>query len=220
MSASHAKTLQSGDMGVSLYGSWSSCRSEAPDHTPQDAGAILEPQAPESTLRTEKTPDASPSFISAWSSADLEQAGSQCLLELQVLLLWLSTISTSSPHLWGAVPLSLSLRTETVCAEGDLCLCLQLFCLKIHIFYSLLLFLKIFIYFGLFFLMYFFLLKYSWLTMFLVHSEVIHVLYIYTYIIFEIIFHYRLLQDIDYRSLCYTLNLCCLLHICFFKLEI
>ena len=87
MSVSHAKTLQRGDMGVSLYGSWSSCRSEAPDHTPQDAGAILEPQAPESMLRTEKTPDASLSLISAWSSADLEQAGSQCLLELQVLLL-------------------------------------------------------------------------------------------------------------------------------------
>ena len=29
-------------------------------------------------------------------------------------------------------------------------------------------------------------------------------LYIYTYIIFQIIFHYRLLQDIDYGSLCYT----------------
>ena len=34
-------------------------------------------------------------------------------------------------------------------------------------------------------------LKYSWLTMFQVHSKVIQ-LYIYTYIIFEIIFHYRL----------------------------
>ena len=33
-----------------------------------------------------------------------------------------------------------------------------------------------------------------------------------TYIIFEIIFRHRLLQDIDYSSLCHTLNLCCLLH--------
>ena len=32
------------------------------------------------------------------------------------------------------------------------------------------------------------------------HSKVIQ-LYIYTYIIFEIIFHYRLSQDIDYNSL-------------------
>ena len=33
----------------------------------------------------------------------------------------------------------------------------------------------------------------------------------YAYISFHIIFHYRLLQDIDYSSLCYTVNLCCLL---------
>ena len=45
-----------------------------------------------------------------------------------------------------------------------------------------------------------FLLKYSWLPMFQVHSKVIQ-LYIYTYIIFEIIFYYRLLQDINYSSL-------------------
>ena len=32
--------------------------------------------------------------------------------------------------------------------------------------------------------------------------------------------HYRLLQDIDYSSLCYTGNFCCLLHIYFLKLEI
>ena len=31
----------------------------------------------------------------------------------------------------------------------------------------------------------------------------------------ELNFHYRLLQDIDYGSLCYTVNLCCLLHIYF-----
>ena len=36
------------------------------------------------------------------------------------------------------------------------------------------------------------LLKYVWLTMFRVHSKVIQ-LYKYTYIIFEIIFHHRLL---------------------------
>ena len=46
--------------------------------------------------------------------------------------------------------------------------------------------------------------------MFQVHSKVI--LYIYTYIIFQIIFHYRLVQDIDYSSLGYTVNFCCLLH--------
>ena len=32
-------------------------------------------------------------------------------------------------------------------------------------------------------------------------------------IIFEIIFHHRLLQDIDYGSLRATVNLCCLFHI-------
>ena len=31
-----------------------------------------------------------------------------------------------------------------------------------------------------------------------------------THIIFEIIFHHRLLQDIDYNSLCYTVNFCCI----------
>ena len=58
------------------------------------------------------------------------------------------------------------------------------------------------------------LLKYSWLTMFQVHSKVIQ-LYIYTYIIFKIIFHYRLLWDIDYSSSCCTVHLCFLLHINF-----
>ena len=47
------------------------------------------------------------------------------------------------------------------------------------------------------------------LTMFQVHSKVIQ-LYIHTYIIFEIIFHHRLLQDIDYNSICYAVNLCCI----------
>ena len=44
--------------------------------------------------------------------------------------------------------------------------------------------------------------------MFPVHSKVIQV-YIYTYIIFEVILHYKLLQDIDYSSLCYTIGPCC-----------
>lgn len=42
--------------------------------------------------------------------------------------------------------------------------------------------------------------------MFKVHSKVIQ---LYTYIIFKIIFHNKLLQDIDYRSLYYTINFCC-----------
>ena len=32
----------------------------------------------------------------------------------------------------------------------------------------------------------------------------------YTYILFQIFFHYRLLQDIKYSSLCYTVGPCCL----------
>ena len=59
--------------------------------------------------------------------------------------------------------------------------------------------------------------KYSWLTMFQMHSKVIQ-LYKHTYIIFEIIFHHRLLQDIHHSSLCYTVNFCCLLHYLFFRL--
>ena len=57
---------------------------------------------------------------------------------------------------------------------------------------------------------------YSWLTIFQAHSKVIQ-LCIYTYIIFHVIFHYRLLQDIDYSSLCYTVNLHFLLQIYFLK---
>ena len=45
------------------------------------------------------------------------------------------------------------------------------------------------------------------------------VIQVYTYIIFEIIFYYRLLQHIDYSSLCYTVNLCCLLHSVLFILS-
>ena len=68
---------------------------------------------------------------------------------------------------------------------------------------------------GIFFNTYI-LLKYSWLTMFQVHSKVIQ-LYKYTYIIFEIIFHHRLLQDIDYSPLCHRVNLCCFMHYLFFN---
>ena len=50
--------------------------------------------------------------------------------------------------------------------------------------------------------------------MFQVHSKVIQ-LYVYTCIIFQITFHYRLLQDIVYSSLGYRVKLCCLLPIYF-----
>ena len=58
------------------------------------------------------------------------------------------------------------------------------------------------------------LLKYSWLTMFQVPNKEIR-FYKYTYLLFEIIFHHRLLQEIDYSPQCYTVDLCCLLHIYF-----
>ena len=56
------------------------------------------------------------------------------------------------------------------------------------------------------------------LLMFQMHSKEIQ-LYIYTYISFQIIFHCRLLQDIDYSSLRCSVNLCCLLLICFFQIR-
>ena len=31
---------------------------------------------------------------------------------------------------------------------------------------------------------------------------------IYTYVLFQILFHYRLLQDTEYSSLCYTVGPC------------
>ena len=43
--------------------------------------------------------------------------------------------------------------------------------------------------------------------MFQMHSKVMQ-LYIYTYIIFQITSHYRLLQDFGYSSLCHTVSLC------------
>ena len=35
--------------------------------------------------------------------------------------------------------------------------------------------------------------------------------YIHTHTLFQILFHYSLLQDIEYSSLCYTVGPCCLL---------
>ena len=35
-------------------------------------------------------------------------------------------------------------------------------------------------------------------------------MYVYIYILFLVLFHYRLLQDIEYSSLCYTVGPCCL----------
>ena len=32
----------------------------------------------------------------------------------------------------------------------------------------------------------------------------------YIYVLFKVLFHYRLLQDIEYSSLCYTVGPCCL----------
>ena len=45
------------------------------------------------------------------------------------------------------------------------------------------------------------------------YSKVIQ-LYIYVYILFQILFHYRLLQDFEYSSLCYTVGPCCLSILC------
>ena len=44
-------------------------------------------------------------------------------------------------------------------------------------------------------------------------------MYIYIYILFHILFHCGLLQDIEYSSLCYTVGPCCLfIHYSFLKL--
>ena len=48
--------------------------------------------------------------------------------------------------------------------------------------------------------------------MFQVHGKMIQ-LYKYTCIIFQIVSHYMLLQDIDYSYLCNTVNISCLLHV-------
>ena len=50
--------------------------------------------------------------------------------------------------------------------------------------------------------------------MFQVHSKVIQLyIYVYVYILFQILFHYKLLQDIEYSSLCCTVGLCYLFYI-------
>ena len=38
------------------------------------------------------------------------------------------------------------------------------------------------------------------------HSDSVTYIYIHTYILFQILFPYRLLQDIEYSSLCYTVG--------------
>ena len=43
---------------------------------------------------------------------------------------------------------------------------------------------------------------------------------LYIYIFFQILFHYRLLQDIEYSSLCYTVGLCWLSILLFLKIFI
>ena len=68
------------------------------------------------------------------------------------------------------------------------------------------------------FLLTYILLTYICLMMFQGHSKVIQ-LYIYTYAILQVIFHHGVLQDINYSFLCYTVNLCCMFHIYFLKLE-
>ena len=43
--------------------------------------------------------------------------------------------------------------------------------------------------------------------------------YTYTHIVSQITLPDKLIQNIDYSSLCYTVNLCCLLHIYFFLIR-
>ena len=54
------------------------------------------------------------------------------------------------------------------------------------------------------------LLKYGWFTVLLVSSIQQSDSIIHTYYIYICLFHYRLLQDIKYGSLCYTVGPCCL----------
>ena len=53
----------------------------------------------------------------------------------------------------------------------------------------------------------FFLLKYSWFTVFQVNSQVSQ-LYIYVSILLQFILHCRLLQNIEYSSQCYRVDPC------------
>ena len=48
------------------------------------------------------------------------------------------------------------------------------------------------------------------------YSKVLQ-LYIYVYILFQILFHYTVLQDIEYSSLCYTVGTCCFLYLLRFR---
>ena len=90
---------------------------------------------------------------------------------------WSSTLEIRI-HFWCSFSVhSLQAITSIACLFSDHFLCS--FFLDIHI-----------------------LLKYSWFSVFQVYNKVIQ-LYVYTYIIFQIIFHYRVLQDIDCSSLCY-----------------
>jgi len=52
-----------------------------------------------------------------------------------------------------------------------------------------------------------FLLKYSWFTICVISGVCSKMIQIYIFF-FNILFHYRLLQDIEYRSLCYRVGLC------------
>ena len=60
------------------------------------------------------------------------------------------------------------------------------------------------------------LLRYSWFKCFRCMAR----WFSYTYIGFQILFHYRLLQNTDYSSLCHQVKLCCLLHIYSFLFHI
>ena len=52
-------------------------------------------------------------------------------------------------------------------------------------------------------------LKDSWVTVFQVYRKGIQ----FVYILIQILFHYRFLQDIEYHSLCCTTRLCCVIYL-------
>ena len=51
---------------------------------------------------------------------------------------------------------------------------------------------------------------YSKVTQLCMYTCVCIYICMYVYILFHILFRYRLLQDIEYSSLCYTVDPCCL----------
>ena len=65
---------------------------------------------------------------------------------------------------------------------------------------------------------FYFLLKKFFIEVYLIYNVVLvsgvqqsdSVIHTYIYILFPILFHYGLLQDIEYSSLCYTVGPCCL----------